>query len=93
MVKAKRIIKDILNERGFLKMAVAAKGTTPDFIFDFSEDPCAKDLNLTLMDHVYVTFTSGRNIIEKWDDSLIITEKTIKVFLSQVVLVRVKPHS
>ena len=63
-------------------MAVAI-GTTPDFTFDFTDDPAAKDLDLTQMDHVYVTFTSGVKTFDKWDDALTITAKTITVSLSQ----------
>lgn len=63
-------------------MAVAI-GTTPEFIFDFSDDPDAKDLDLTIMDHVYVTFTSGVKSFDKSDDALTITAKTITVSLSQ----------
>lgn len=63
-------------------MAVAI-GTTPEFIFDFSSDPAASELDLTLMDHVYVTFTSGVKSFNKSDEDLTITAKTITVSLSQ----------
>jgi hypothetical protein len=56
-----------------------AQFTTPTFVLTFAE----QDLDLTQADHVYVTFKSLVNKITKSGDDLIVSEKSISVFLSQ----------
>lgn len=55
------------------------RGTTPTLTLTFS-DP---DLDLTTASDVYVTFRFGETPLTKTGEDLVITEKTIEVFLSQ----------
>lgn len=55
------------------------RGTTPTLTLVFS-DP---EIDLTTASDVYVTFQFGGTPLTKSTEDLVITEKTIEVFLSQ----------
>ena len=57
----------------------APRGTTPTFTFTFSET----GLDLTVAEHVYVTFRRGLEKLTKANSALTIGEKTVEVSLSQ----------
>jgi len=59
-------------------MAVA-EGTTPTFTLTFAQD---SGVDLTQAAHVYVVF-DGLKTIEKQDEDLTITERSVSVYLSQ----------
>lgn len=54
------------------------KGTTPTFTLTFPDD-----VDLTLANHVYVTFEKGNKELRKTGTDLVVTEHQIDVFLSQ----------
>ena len=54
-------------------------GTTPTFRLEFND----RDLDLTQMSNVYVTFSYGKGIITKDKEDLEINENVVNVFLSQ----------
>ena len=57
----------------------AARGTTPTFVLTFTE----QTLDLTTAANVYVTFSSGANVLTKTGEDLTVEAKQISIYLSQ----------
>lgn len=57
-----------------------ARGVTPTFTLTFRD---ISGLDFTAATNVYVTFSSGKSIITKTGEDLVLTKNTIDVLLSQ----------
>lgn len=56
-----------------------ARGTTPTYILSFDE----QSLDLTEANNVYVTFKKGAKVLTKTGDDIIVSARTIEVYLNQ----------
>lgn len=64
-------------------MVTFARGATPTITFELDDEPLEDELDLTIADHIYITFYSKNGTLTKQPDTDGVTEKTITVSLSQ----------
>lgn len=62
------------------------RGTTPTFRFILNDD----QIDLTQMDHIYVTFQQGNYVMTKSGDDLDLSEKQVDVYFNQNESLRFK---
>lgn len=66
-----------------------SRGTTPTLELTINDE----SIDLTEMDHVYVTLQNGKNILTKQDTELTISEHAVEVYLTQAETLAMSSNS